>query len=73
VEIVRKKSGWDDPVLVNSITAQVAVACNTVVDDKRRLEDTSIENSQEREKQQRPEPISTRNRQEKTKRGEILN
>jgi hypothetical protein len=55
--VVRRKSGWDDLVLVNSITAQVGAAWNATVEDKKRLEDTSMEDSQGREKQQRPEPI----------------
>jgi hypothetical protein len=67
VEIVRRKSGWDDPVLVNSITAQIGVAWNASIEDKRRLEDTPMEDSQGREKQQRPEPISTRNGRQKKK------
>jgi hypothetical protein len=66
-EIVRKKSGWDDPVLVFSITAQVGAAWNAAIDNKRRLEDTLMEDSQGREKQQRPEPISTRSKQDKKK------
>jgi hypothetical protein len=63
--VVRRKSGWDDPMLVNSISAQVEAAWNAAVDDKRRLEDTHMEDSQGREKQQQPEPISTCSRQEK--------
>jgi hypothetical protein len=66
-EVVRRKSGWDDPVLVHSIIAQVGAAWNVAVDDKRRLEDTLMEDFQRREKQQRPEPISTRSTQEKKK------
>jgi hypothetical protein len=44
-KIVRIKSRWDDLVLVNSISTQVGVAWNAVVDDKRRLEDIAIEDS----------------------------
>jgi hypothetical protein len=67
-EIVRRKSGWNDPVLVNSITAQVGAAWNALIEDKRRLKDNPMEDSQGREKQQRPEPISTYSgRQEKKK------
>jgi hypothetical protein len=66
-DIVRRKSGWDDPVLVNSSNAQVGATWNAAVDDKRRLEDTPMEDSQGREKQQRPKPISTSSKQKKKK------
>ncbi len=52
--MVRKKLGWEDQVLVDSITAQVEATSNAFVDDKRRHEeDASMEEAQERDKQQR--------------------
>jgi hypothetical protein len=62
VEIVRRKFGWDDPMLVNSITTQIEAAWNAVVDDKRRLEDILMDDFKGRKKQQRQDPISTHNR-----------
>lgn len=67
-QIVKRKSRWDDWMLVNSITAQVEAVWNATVEDKRGLEDISMEYSQGREKQQRLELISTRSsKQDKKK------
>ena len=54
-KLVRKKSGWADPVLINAITAEVGAAWNAALEDKRRQDDTSMEDAQRKEKQQRAE------------------
>ena len=54
-ELVRKKSGWADPVLINAITAKVGAAWNAALEDKRRQDDTSMEDAQRKGKQQRAE------------------
>ena len=66
--MVRKKSGWEDPVLVNSITAQVGAAWNASIDDKRRHEgDALMEEAQGRDKQQRGDLRARVTRQDKRK------
>jgi hypothetical protein len=66
-KIVRKNFGWDNPMLVKSITAQVGGTWNAFVNDKRRLKNTRMEDSQGKEKKQRRQPISTCSRQENRK------
>jgi hypothetical protein len=66
--MVRKKSGWEDPILVNSITAQVEAAWNASMDDKRRHEgDASMEEAQGKNKQQRGDLRAWVTRQDKKK------
>jgi hypothetical protein len=65
---VRKKSGWEDPVLVNSITAQIEAAWNASIDDKRRHErDALMEEAQGKDKQQRGDLRARMTRQDKRK------
>jgi Protein of unknown function (DUF4100) len=55
-EHIRRKSGWDAPVLITSITAEVGAAWEAMVDDKRKADGLSEEGVQSKEKQRRIEP-----------------
>ena len=65
-EYVRQKSGWSEPVLVNSITAEVGAAWNAAL-EKRRHEDTHMEDAIRKGKQQRAEVEPRPTRQFKQK------
>jgi hypothetical protein len=65
-ECVRQRSGWSEPVLVNSITAEVGAAWNAAL-EKRRHEATPMEDAPRKEKQQRGEGESRPTRQFKQK------
>jgi hypothetical protein len=53
-EEVRRKSGWDAPVLITSITAEVGATWEAKIEDKRKG-DSQPEESQAKEKQSRVE------------------
>jgi hypothetical protein len=66
-DTIRKKSGWNEPVLINSITAEVGATWNASVEEKRRQEDSPMEEAQRKEKQQRAEGGPRLTRQVKQK------
>ncbi len=53
-EQVRRRSGWDDPVVITAITAEVGAVWDAMIDDKRKADSPTEE--QQKEKQPRVEP-----------------